>query len=679
MKRVVLAISSISLVLSAYSSDKLAAIDAPKAAIGSFGVDTAQMDPTTKPGDDFYKYVNGKWTSTFQIPADEARYGVLDALRDKSESDVRALLDALSETPSRPGSVQQKVMDFYRSWMDVATIEARGIGPLRADLDAIRRAANKSDIVALMGRFDYSGPIAFFITADPADPTRYVTNLTQSGLGMPVRDYYINPGARFDAYRSEYRIYATKLLELIGDENPSASSAAIIALESKLAEAHWPRERQREVQAINNPTDRAGLSKMIPAIEWDSMLAAAGLGQVQHFVVREISALHDGAALLDTQPIDVWKKYLAFHVASDYASYLPKSFDDASFAFNSKALRGVEVQRDRWKRGVALLDASIGEGVGELYVARYFPADYKAKIDALVSNLRTAMGERLTRLSWMDDATRSEAMKKLATFDPRIGYPSEWRDYTALTVKPGTLFENVRSAHRFDWERQVARIGHPVDRKEWRMTPQTVNAYYTPLMNQITFPAAILQPPFFDPSADAAVNYGGIGSVIGHEMGHAFDDQGREFDETGKVRNWWTPETNMRFLERTSRLAAQYNAFCPLPGLCVNGKLTMGENIGDLGGLEMAYTAYKLSLKGTDAPVIGGFTGDQRFFMAHTQGWRAVLREDALRNLVLTNPHSPASARGSIPEQNMDAWYAAFNVKEGDRLFIKPGDRVHIW
>jgi endothelin-converting enzyme/putative endopeptidase len=433
------------------------------------------------------------------------------------------------------------------------------------------------------------------------------------------------------------------------------------------------------VKATNNPVDRAGLKKMIPAIDWDSILEVGGLGSVQHFVVNETTALRDGAKLLDTQPVDTWKKYLAFHLASDYASYLPKAFDDASFDFNRKAIAGVEAQRDRWKRGVSLLNGQIGEAVGELYVAKYFPPENKAKMDQLVTNLRTAMGERLKTLSWMDEKTRAEAEKKLATFDPRIGYPMKWRDYSKLTIEPGKLFEDVRNAKKFEWDRQVGRLNEPVDRTEWGMTPQTVNAYYDPLMNQITFPAAILQPPFFDPNADPAVNYGAIGAVIGHEMGHGFDDQGREFDETGKIRNWWTPDTDKKFLAQTARLDAEYSAFCPLEGVCVKGKLTMGENIGDLGGLEMAYTAYKLSLNGKDVPVIDGFTGDQRFFMAHAQVWRGIEREDALRNLVLTNPHAPEAARGSIPERNMDAWYSAFNVKETDKLFIKPEDRVKIW
>jgi endothelin-converting enzyme/putative endopeptidase len=648
-------------------------------AFGSFGIDLAQMDRAVKPGDDFYTYVNGKWVSTFKIPADKARYGVFDALLDKSDNDVRTLLDELAKTPPPAGSVTQKVVDFYNSWMNQSAVESRGMEPLQADLRDIRGAANKADLVKLMGRIDYSGPAGVYIIPDPANPTRYVVAITQAGLGMPGRDYYLSKGERFDGYRTAYKAYVTKILELIGDDDPARSAAAIIALETRLATVHWTPERQRNIQATNNPVDRAGLKRMIPSLDWDALLPVSGLGDVQHFVVNETTAVRDGAKLLDTVPVDTWKKYLAFHVASDYASYLPKAVDDASFDFYSKSLRGIEVQRDRWKRGMDLLDQQIGEGVGELYVARYFPPDHKAKMDALVANLRTAMGERLKKLTWMDESTRAAAEKKLATFEPRIGYPSKWRDYSALAIDGHKLFENVRNAHRFEWNRQVARLNQPVDRSEWGMNPQTVNAYYDPLMNQITFPAAILQPPFFDPNADAAVNYGAIGAVIGHEMGHGFDDQGREFDETGTVRNWWTPETNKKFLDQTQRLAAQYDAFCPIAGVCINGRLTMGENIGDLGGLEMAYTAYTLSRQGKEAPVLDGFTGDQRFFMAHAQVWRGIQREDDMRSQVLTNPHALAAARGSIPERNIDAWYAAFDVKPGDKLFIKPEDRVRIW
>ncbi len=684
MRQFLLAASAFALLVGC-NADKPApapAAEAPKPATpmyGKFGIDTAQMDTSIPPGDDFYRYVNGKWIETFKIPADKARYGIFDALLDKSETDVKALLEELSKAPQPAGSMKQKVVDFYNSWMDEPAIEKRGTEPLKGDLEAINAAKTTADLVKLMGRPDYAGPVGIYISPDPADTTKYVVNMTQAGLGMPNRDYYLNKGAKFEEYRAAYKSYVTRIFELIADAKAAASADEVIALETKLANVHWAPERQRDVKATNNPVDRTGLKKLITAIDWDRMLPEAGLADVQHFIVNETTALRDGAKLLETQPIDAWKRYLAFHIASDYASNLPKAFDEASFNFYSKAIRGIEVQRDRWKRGVQLLDEQVGEGVGELYVAKYFPPDHKAKMDALVANLRAAMGERLKTLAWMDEKTRVEAQKKLSTFDPRIGYPSKWRDYSALKIEPGKIFENVRNARLFEWNRRVKRLNEKVDRTEWRMNPQTVNAYYDPLMNQITFPAGILQPPFFDPNADPAVNYGAIGAVIGHEMGHGFDDEGREYDETGKIRNWWTPETNKKFVEQTKRFAVQYNAFCPLDNACVNGQLTMGENIGDLGGLEMAYTAYKLSLGGKEAPVLDGFTGDQRFFLAHAQVWRAIQREDALRNLMLTNPHSPPAARGSIPERNMDAWYAAFDVKEGAKLYIKPEDRVRIW
>ncbi|HEV7691383.1 MAG TPA: M13 family metallopeptidase [Hyphomonadaceae bacterium] len=650
-----------------------------KAALGAFGIDTVQMDTAVKPGDDFFKYVNGKWIASTQMPADKSRYGEFDKLRDKSENDVHAVLEALTKTPPAAGTVQEKVLNLYNSWMDEAAIEARGIEPLKQDLANIEAAKTKADINKLIANIDYSGPFGMSIQVDPSDTTKYSVFIGQAGLGMPVRDYYLAKGEKFDGYRAAYKVYVTKIFELIGDKEPAKSADAVIGMETKLANIHWAQDRRRDVQATNNPTDLAGLKKWAPAADWDVIFKEAGLADAPRIVVAEKSAVIDGAKLLDTVPVATWQKYLAFHLASDYAAQLPKAFDDASFAFFGKTLRGQEVQRDRWKRGVGLLDGMIGEGVGELYVAKYFPQDNKAKMDALVANLRTAMGERLKTLSWMDEPTRAEALKKLGTFDPRVGYPVKWRDYSAMTVEAGKLFENVRNGRKFEWNRQASRINSPVDRAEWGMNPQTVNAYYDPPMNQITFPAAILQPPFFDPNADPAVNYGAIGAVIGHEMGHGFDDQGREYDEAGKIRNWWSKETNAKFVEAIKKFGAQYNAFCPLDGACVNGSLTMGENIGDLGGLEMAYTAYHLSLGGKEDKTIDGFTGDQRFFMAHAQVWRQIQRDDALRNQMLTDPHSPGPARGSIPEKNIDAWYTAFDVKEGDKNYLKPEDRVHIW
>ncbi|MEO8062526.1 MAG: M13 family metallopeptidase [Pseudomonadota bacterium] len=650
-----------------------------KPAYGSFGVDLTQMDTSVKPGDDFYGYVNGKWLATAQIPADRPFNGVLVAVFDKTESDLHAIVDELAASKPPTGSVDQKVADMYASWMDEAGIEARGLDPIKPYLAQIEAAKNRSDLMKLIGTIDFQAPFNVYEEADAAEPTRYTVWVTQAGLGMPNRDYYLNKGPKFDAYRAAYLVYVTKLFELVGDPNPAAAAKKVINLENKIALVAWTDERQRKVSETNNPMDLAALKKYVPAVDWDVVLTGVGLADAKNFIVNETTAIRDGARLLGTEPVADWKAYMTFHLIDSNASNLPKAFDDARFDFRGKALRGIETQRDRWKRGMQILDDSIGEGLGQIFVSKHFSPETKAKMDDLVANLRDALKQRLGASAWMDDATRAEALKKLDAFEPRVGYPDKWRDYSSLAVERGKHFENTRNAHIFDWERRAKRLKETVDRSEWDMSPQTIDAYYNPLKNQMTFPAGILQPPLFDPNADPAVNYGAIGAVIGHEIGHGFDDQGREFDGYGKIRNWWTPETNAKFVEATKKLSALYHAFCPLEGACVNGELTMGENIGDLGGLQMAYSAYQLSLKGQPAPVIDGFTGDQRFFLAFARLWQSKMREDALRQMMLTNPHSPHTARGTLPERNMDAWYSAFGVKPGDKMYIKPEDRVRIW
>ena len=656
-----------------------AAPPAPKAAYGSFGVDLAQMDTSVQPGDDFYRYVNGKWLDSFPMPADRASYGTGTVVFEKTEADLHAILDELAATKPAQGSVDQKVADIYASWMDEAGIEARGLEPLQPYLSRIAAAKDKAGLMQLVGSIDFQAPFAVGISPDTVDPTRYAVWVGQSGLGMPNRDYYLKKGEKFDAYRAAYATYVAKIFELLGNKDPSGSAKRVIGIENKIAAVAWAPERQRKVSEAINPMDLGGLKRLAPNVDWPLVLGGVGLGDSQHFVVQETTAIRDGAKLLDSEPLGAWKDYMTFHFVNSYATDLPKAFDEAQFEFNSKALRGVEKQRDRWKRGLTVVDGAIGEGLGQIYVRKHFPPETKAKMDSLVANLRAALKQRLATLAWMDDTTRAEAVKKLDAFEPRIGYPNKWRDYSALSVERGKQFENSRNARVFDWERRVKRLHEPVDRSEWFMTPQTVDAYYDPSTNQITFPAGILQPPFFDPNADPAVNYGAIGAVIGHEIGHGFDDQGREFDGSGKVRNWWTPQTNTRFVEATKKLGALYATHCPLEGACVNGDLTMGENIGDLGGLEMAYTAYKLSLDGKEAPVLDNFTGDQRFFLSFAQAWRGKTRDDALRAQMLTDPHSPRDARGSFPERNMDAWYAAFDVQPGAKLYLDPKDRVRIW
>ncbi len=638
------------------------------------------MDPAVKPGDDFFRYVNGKWLSTFEIPADKARYGAFDALADKSEADVRTVVEGLAADKPAAGTTAAKVADMYSSWMDEAGIEARGLAPLQPYLDRIAAVTDTAGVLALMATPDFNAPFGLGIDADPRDPTKYAIWAIQGGLGMPDRDYYLGKDASFERYRAAYKTYVTRIFELLGDPAPATSADTVIALETRIARGHWAQAALRDVSKAIKPMPFADFVKYAPGIAWETFLPGLGLpARPEAIVAYGDTSVRDGAALVGKEPVDAWKKYLAFHIASDNATHLPRAFDDASFEFFGKTLRGVQAKRDRWKRGMTLLDQQIGEGVGQVYVARFFPPENKARMEALVANLQKALEGRLKTLTWMDDATRAEALKKLATFEARIGYPNKWRDYSAMRIEAGKHFENIVNARTFEWERQVKRLGEPVDRDEWHMNPQTVNASYNPLMNQITFPAAILQPPFFDVHADAAVNYGAIGGVIGHEIGHGFDDQGRSFDEAGRTRNWWTPETDARFRAATARLGEQYGKYCPVPNGCINGQLTMGENIGDLGGLTMAYTAYTLSLDGKDAPVIDGFTGDQRFFLAWGQVWRSLGREDDTRQRLVTDPHSMPEFRTNGVVRNMDEWYAAFKVESGDKLFLPVDERVRIW
>ncbi len=651
-----------------------------KPVLGGFGIDIAQMNTQERPGDAFYRYVNGTWLDNTEIPEDKSRYGSFYLLRDQSQRDVHNLLKELASTGT-DDPTQQKVAELFATWMDVSTIESRGLSPLQPDLERIAAAEDFDDLMVLVGDINMASPIGFGIRPDPADTSRYIVFISQAGLGMG-RDYYINDGPEYDNYRDAYLQYIETVLSLLGDPEPAINAEKIFALETALAHQHWTPAQRRNVQATYNPMDREDLKTLAPDIDWDTVLAGSGIGGTEHFVVGETTAISGGASLLASEPLSTWKSYLAYHRASDTAQLLPQDFDNARFNFYNRTLRGVEEQQERWKRGVSLVDHHLGEALGQVYVAKHFPPEHKAKMDTLVSNLLAAMALRLSELEWMDESTRAEALKKLSTFEPRIGYPARWRDYTALQIEPGKLFESVQNAYSYEWNRQIQRLDQPVDREEWFMSPPTVNAYYDPLKNQITFPAAILQPPFFDANADAAVNYGGIGAVIGHEIGHGFDDMGREFDEQGRIRNWWTDETAANFEAITTELGALYSAYCPIPGNetdCVNGQLTMGENIGDLGGLEMAYTAYRLSLNGEEAPVIDGFTGDQRFFMSWAQVWRGKTRDDALLNMLLTDPHSPESVRGEAPLRNIDSWYDAFDVSEEDALYLPPEDRVRVW
>ncbi len=654
-----------------------AAAPAGQTRYGTFGIDLAARDPSVKAGDDFNRYANGTWLRTTEIPADRTGWSLWTALADDIELQLRAIV---TEAATSRDPAQRRVGDFYAAWMDEAGIEARGVTPLRPYLQRIDAIRNRDDLIAVFATPGYTAPVGIGIIPDFADPARYTAIAGQSGLGMPNRDYYLREGAQYDAYRTAYRAYVVQLHRLAGLSDPEARADRIIALERRIAEAHWAPERNRDIRAINNPMNRAQLMALAPQFQWDSYLQRRGLGAVNSVIAQQTTAITAIGQLLDQVPLDTWKEYLTFHFINSYAQFLPRAFDEAKFNFFSRTIAGQQQQRDRWKRGIVLLNGSMGEAVGRIYIERHFPAESRRQMNELIGNLRAAFGERLRNLDWMDAPTRAAALAKLDAFEPRIGGPVVWIDYSNYRVDRGDLLGNMVRAAEFNWNLQLSRLPNPVDRRLWGMNAQIINASYNPLQNQITFPAGILQPPFFDPNADPAVNYGAIGAVIGHEIGHGFDDQGRRFDPQGRVRDWWTETSSQRFTERTTRLGQQYNSYRPLPDLAINGQLTMGENIGDLGGLEMAYAAYRRHVaQHGEPPVINGLTGDQRFFLSWAQVWRNRDREGALRQRVLTDPHSPAEFRINGAVRNIDAWYRAFNVQPGDRLYLPPEQRVHIW
>ncbi|MEO0674289.1 MAG: M13 family metallopeptidase [Pseudomonadota bacterium] len=647
--------------------------------LGVFGVKTEDMDLSVAPGDDFFQHVGGKWMDSFEIPSDRSSYGSFTVLAERSEQRVRSIIEDAARANAPDGSVEQKIGDYFASYLDVDAINANGLDAIAADLSSIEAIETKADVVKAFARIDLpaASPIAPFVSVDAKRPDQYSVYLTQSGLGMPNRNYYLDD--KFSDKRELYKSFIAQILSLANAENAAERALDIYALEEKIAEAHWAPAKRRNRDLTYNLKSIEELRAFAPGVDWDVMFDTNGLAGEREFILREDDALQAIAGLVETTPVAVWRDYLMFHLLHNNADVLPAAFDEANFAFFGTQLRGTPEQRERWKRGVSAVNRSLGEAVGQVYVARYFPEDSKIKMDGLVKNLRVALDERLDTLTWMGEATKTEAHKKLEKFTPKIGYPDEWEDYSPMEVVRGDPYGNSKRAGAFQWKQSIKKLGGPIDRTEWGMTPQRVNAYYNPTLNEIVFPAAILQAPFFDPSADAAVNYGGIGAVIGHEIGHGFDDQGSKSDGDGRLRNWWTDEDRENFEQLTSMLGAQYASYEPVPGFAVNPDLTMGENIGDIGGLAMAYHAYKLSLNGEEAPVIGGFTGDQRFFLAWAQVWKRVTREEALKRQVETDPHSPARYRVNGVVRNMDAWYEAFNVSEENALYLAPEDRVQIW
>jgi predicted metalloendopeptidase len=650
-----------------------------KAAIGAFGLDLSSGNATVKPGDDFFSYASGSWYKSFEIPPDRASFGAFNELDELSKQRVRGIIEQAAASHPSAGSAAQKIGDYYAAFMDEAAIEAHGLEPAKPDLQRIEGAATKEDIAKLFGAPGFASLFDVDLPPDFKNPDRYSIVISQSQLGLPDRDYYLKDDPKLQDIRAKYVAYIEQILTLGGIAEPKGKAAEIMAFETAVARVQWPIEKRRDVDATYNPRTKPQLIAYAPGFAWQAFLESSSVGGRQELVLSELTAIHDLAELYKRTALPTLKSYLTFHYLSDHAAYLPKRFDDARFAFYGQTLRGQPQQRERWKRAVDVVDGALGEQVGQLYVTRYFPPQSKAKMQELVATLRASLSERIDALEWMTPETKSRAHEKLATFTPKIGYPDVWKDYSTLQVRRDDLLGNVRRAAEWHWQYQVARLDKPVDRAEWQMTPQTINAYYNPLNNEIVFPAAILQPPFFDPNADAAVNYGAIGAVIGHEIGHGFDDQGRKFGPDGALKDWWTQKDADEFNGRVARLIKQYSSFEALPGLKVNGANTIGENIGDLGGLNMAYHAYHLSLKGKPAPVIDGLTGDQRFFLSWAQVWRAKYRDGALREQVMSDPHSPAIFRVNGPLPNIDAWYGAFNVHPGDKLYIKPEERVSIW
>ncbi len=673
-----LAVSAVALATPALAQSAAAADSKPQ--LGDWGVDVQGMDLSVKPGDDFYKFVNGQWDAKTEIPADRSSWGGFAVLRDLSDQRTRAIIEESAKQNAPAGTVAQKVGDFYASFMDEAAIEARGLEPVKPMLAKIDGLTSRDDLARALAenvKLGLGSPVEIGVELDLKDNSKYGVYVGQGGLGMPNRDYYLVDNDRFKATRVKYKTYIAETLKLAGFANAEARAEAIYALEEKIAKGHWTSAESRQIDKLYNPVATAALDKDYAGLGWSTYLQTAGLAGQPQVIVTQPSAIKAALALVANEPMDVWKDYLRFHTVKAASPMLSNAFVDLNFGW-AQTLSGTPKLKDRWKRGVDLVNGTMGEAVGEIYVARYFPPEAKAKADELVRNLIKAMDARLANLAWMAPETKVKARAKLAAFTPKIGYPSKWRDYSALKVERGDLWGNVMRATEFEYQRQLGKIGKPVDRSEWFMTPQTVNAYANPLMNEIVFPAAILQPPFFDPKADDAVNYGAIGAVIGHEISHHFDDQGRKFDMNGNLSDWWTKEDVARFDALAKRVVDQYGSYEPLPGKKVNGELTLGENIADLAGVTIAYDAYKMSLKGKKSTKLGGYTPDQRFFLGFGQVWRNKYREPVLLQQLTTDPHTPGHFRPYVV-RNIDAWYSSFGVKPGEKFYLKPEDRAHIW
>jgi len=645
------------------------------------GLDKAGMDSAARPQDGLFSAMNGNWLKTTPIPGDKAAYGTFEVLEDLSNERVKAIIEGLAAKEQAPGSANAKIGDFYKSYMDTAAIDAAGMRPLWPYLAQIDAVKTRADLVKLMGEWAsfVDLPMGLGVGPDPKDPTIYSASSGQGGLGLGDRDYYLKKDERFAKARAAYREYMRKLLAAQGSKNATVQASAVMNLETRLARAQWTQEANRDPVKTYNPTTLKQLVARYPGIDWKAYLEAGQLVDAPFVSISQPSYVAAAARMIRSEPLDVWKTYLRVHLMDALSPELPADVRDARFQFHGVAMNGVKVERPRWERAVGSVNDAMGEAVGQIYVSQYFPPAYKARMVELVDNLMKAYATSIDGLSWMSPATKVEAHAKLAKYGIKIAYPDHWRDYTALDVKAGDPLGNAVRASQFEYHRQVVRNGKTVDRTEWGMTPQTVNAYYDPTKNEIVFPAAILQPPFFDMKADDAANYGAIGAIIGHEISHGFDDEGSQYDGDGKLRNWWTAEDRKAFEAITGKLDAQYSAYEALPGVHIKGRLTMGENIADLSGLQIAYKAWKISLNGRLAPVIDGVSGEQRFYYGFAQAWREKMRDEAMLNLVTTNPHSPPQFRADGAAINSDGFHEAFATKPGDKMWKAPAERLRLW
>ena len=655
------------------------------------GIAVANIDSSVKPGDNFYLYANGDWLKRTDIPADRAVVAVFTTLDDVSNKRTAALIEEASKTDAPSGSGQRKIADLYNSYMDESGIEAKGLAPLKPHLDAIAAIKDKRELAFALGKSlradvdalnntNFHTPNLFGLWVAPGfnDSDHYAAYILQGGLQLPDREYYLADSEDMKRIRTAYLTHVSAMLKLAGFSDTDAMAKRIVELEHAIAEKHLSLSENDDIHKANNTWTQADFTTKAPGLDWPEYFRGAGLTKQPSFIVWQPTAFVGESALVASVPLESWKDWLAYHQVEAGASFLSKSLADERFAFFGKIMTGTQQQRPRWQRGVGVVNAFLGDEVGKIYAQRYFPPEAKARAQAMVANLIAAFRKRIDALTWMDPATKAEAQAKLTTLYVGVGYPETWKDYSTYEVKPGDIFGNIWRGRMFDYETQVARLGKPVDRKEWSMTPQTVNAVNLPLQNALNFPAAILQPPFFDPQAPDAVNYGAMGSVIGHEISHTFDTEGSAFDSKGRVRNWWTDADLKHFEQATARLAAQYDTYKPFPDLALNGKQTLAENIADVAGLSAAYDGYHVALNGKTPPAQGEFSGDQQFFIAFAQSWGEKLREAALRQQVMTDSHSPAEYRADTV-RNIDAWYPAFHVQPGEKLYLAPPDRVLIW